>query len=31
MKNYLFEDLDNGGYFFVEAESLEQLSILWKM
>ena len=24
MNNFLFEDMDNGGYFFVEANTIEE-------
>ena len=24
MKNFLFEDMDNGGYFFVEADTIKE-------
>lgn len=24
MNNFLFEDMDNGGYFFVEADTIEE-------
>ena len=28
MNNFLFEDMDNGGYFFVEADTIEDLIAL---